>query len=66
MQVLKDVTGEEFVAFIGMLAAMESMQTLKGRQDLVNIVTDQADLDQPFEVCCVHHWKALGSVNQQG
>ncbi len=49
-QVLVDVTGDEFVLFMKILASVKSMSTLQGRQQLVEIVADQADFDTPFEV----------------
>lgn len=33
------------------LRSQTSMSTVQGRQQLVEIVTEQADLDQVFEVC---------------
>ena len=53
MQVLGDVTGDEFIAFVKILQQLKSMQTLVGRQLLLDIVTDQADLDSKFEVCLI-------------
>ena len=49
LQVLGDVTGDEFIIFVKMLQQLKSMQTLLGRQQLLDIVTDQADLDSKFE-----------------
>ena len=49
-QVLQDVTGGEFVTFMKILASLKHMQTMVGRQHLIEIITDQADLDEPFEV----------------
>ena len=49
-QVVQDVTGDEFVAFMKILSPLKTMNTLQGRQQLIEIVTEQADLKQPFEV----------------
>jgi len=47
---LVDVDGEEFIHFIQLLTSLPSMNTLTGRQDLVNIIMAQSELDRPFEV----------------
>lgn len=47
-KVLEDVTGEEFVLFMKILSGLKTMQTVSGRQQLVELVTDQADLEQTF------------------
>jgi hypothetical protein len=47
---LVDVDAEEFILFIRLLAALPSMNTLTGRQDLVNIIMAQSELDKPFQV----------------
>jgi len=49
-QVLQDVTKDEFIAIMDILKCQASMSTVQGRQQLVDIVTEQAELDQPFEV----------------
>ena len=49
-QALVDVDAEEFILFIRILTALPSMNTLTGRQDLVNIIMAQSELDKPFEV----------------
>lgn len=48
-QVLQDVTKEEFILIMDVLRAQTTMSTVQGRQQLVEIVTEQADLDQTFE-----------------
>ncbi|XP_063417176.1 apoptosis inhibitor 5-like [Mytilus trossulus] len=48
-QVLQDVTKEEFILIMDVLRSQSSMSTVQGRQQLVEIVTEQADLDQSFE-----------------
>lgn len=47
-QVLEDVTGEEFVLFMKILSGLKSLQTVSGRQQLVELVAEQADLEQTF------------------
>lgn len=49
-QVLRDVTAVEFVTFVGILSSLPSMNTLLGRQQLLDIVIEQADLNSPFDV----------------
>ena len=49
-QVLTDVDAEEFSSFIRLLTALPSMSTLTGRQELVNVIMAQSELDKPFEV----------------
>jgi len=46
-----DVTAVEFVTFIRVLTCLPSMNTLIGRQQLVDIIADQADLNSAFNVC---------------
>ncbi|XP_071955186.1 apoptosis inhibitor 5-like isoform X2 [Antedon mediterranea] len=47
-EILHDVTGDEFVAFMKLLSSLSTMQTLLGRQQLVNIAIEQADLKADF------------------
>uniref|UniRef100_H3BAD9 Apoptosis inhibitor 5 n=1 Tax=Latimeria chalumnae TaxID=7897 RepID=H3BAD9_LATCH len=47
-KVLEDVTGEEFVLFMKILSGLKSLQTVSGRQQLVELVAEQADLEQKF------------------
>ncbi|KAM9663659.1 LOW QUALITY PROTEIN: apoptosis inhibitor 5-like [Trichechus inunguis] len=47
-KVLEDVTGEEFVLFMKLLSGLKSLQTASGRQQLVELVAKQADLEQTF------------------
>ena len=51
VQVLLDVTAVEFVTFMRILTCLPSMNTLVGRQQLVDIVAEQADLNSAFNVC---------------
>ena len=48
-KVLVDVDSEEFILFIRLLASMPSMSTLTGRQELVNIIMAQSEIDKPFD-----------------
>jgi hypothetical protein len=50
VQTLLDVTKDEFLAVMEILRSMKSMSTVQGRQQLVDIVTEQAELDQPLQV----------------
>jgi len=50
-QVLLDVTAVEFVTFMRILTCLPSMNTLVGRQQLVDIIAEQADLNSAFNVC---------------
>ena len=49
-QVLEDVTKDEFISIMELLKNLKMMNTVLGRQQLVDIVTEQAELDEPFEV----------------
>ena len=51
-QVLEDVTETEFEMMMKMLISLPSMNTLVGRQQLLELVMKQAELAEPFEVCC--------------
>uniref|UniRef100_A0A673JVQ9 Apoptosis inhibitor 5 n=1 Tax=Sinocyclocheilus rhinocerous TaxID=307959 RepID=A0A673JVQ9_9TELE len=45
-KVLEDVTGEEFVLLVRILSGLKIMQTVSGRQQLVELVVEQAFLEQ--------------------
>ncbi|KAI4876420.1 hypothetical protein NFI96_012136, partial [Prochilodus magdalenae] len=45
-KVLEDVTGEEFVLLMRVLSALKYLQTVSGRQQLVELVVEQAFLEQ--------------------
>uniref|UniRef100_A0A9J8CDV2 Apoptosis inhibitor 5 n=1 Tax=Cyprinus carpio carpio TaxID=630221 RepID=A0A9J8CDV2_CYPCA len=45
-KVLEDVTGEEFVLLMRILSGLKNMQTVSGRQQLVELVVEQAFLEQ--------------------
>lgn len=53
LQVLQDVTAEEFQQFVDVLLQLRTMATRKGAQDLVDIVANQADLSSDFQVSTV-------------
>ncbi|XP_013381640.1 apoptosis inhibitor 5-like [Lingula anatina] len=44
-KVLVDVTGDEFLAFMQMLSVLKCCQTVLGRQQLVELITEQADME---------------------
>lgn len=46
MQVLEDVTGEEFVLLMRVVSGLRALQTVSGRQQLVELVVEQAFLEQ--------------------
>ena len=50
LQVLQDVTGDEFQLLMRVLSGLSTMSTLQGRKQLVEIVCEQADLDTSFDV----------------
>lgn len=45
-QVLEDVTGEEFVLLMRVVSSLRVLQTVSGRQQLVELVVEQAFLEQ--------------------
>lgn len=45
-KVMEDVTGEEFVLLMRVVSALRVLQTVNGRQQLVELVVDQAFLEQ--------------------
>lgn len=45
-QVLEDVTGEEFVLLMRLVSGLRVLQTVNGRQQLVELVVEQAFLEQ--------------------
>ena len=53
LQVLQDVTAEEFQQFVDVLLQLRTTATRKGAQDLVDIVANQADLSSDFQVSTV-------------
>lgn len=46
VQVLEDVTGEEFVLLMRVVSGLRMLQTVNGRQQLVELVVEQAFLEQ--------------------
>jgi hypothetical protein len=61
--VLIDVDAEEFILFIRLLTLLPSMNTLTGRQDLVNIIMAQSELDKPFDVSIILHTNHIFECN---
>lgn len=47
---MQDVSGDEFLLFMHILSNLKHLQTVAGRQLLLDIVVDQADLDKSFSV----------------
>uniref|UniRef100_A0AAY4AYF5 Apoptosis inhibitor 5 n=1 Tax=Denticeps clupeoides TaxID=299321 RepID=A0AAY4AYF5_9TELE len=45
-KVLEDVTGEEFVLLMRIVSGLKALQTVSGRQQLVELVAEQAFLEQ--------------------
>ncbi|XP_017288325.1 apoptosis inhibitor 5 [Kryptolebias marmoratus] len=45
-KVMEDVTGEEFVLLMRVVSGLRVLQSVNGRQQLVELVVDQADLEQ--------------------
>ncbi|XP_005093506.1 apoptosis inhibitor 5 [Aplysia californica] len=48
-KLLEDVTKDEFIAVMDLLRSLKTMATVQSRQQLVEMVIDQAALDEPFE-----------------
>uniref|UniRef100_A0A914XBW0 Apoptosis inhibitor 5 n=2 Tax=Plectus sambesii TaxID=2011161 RepID=A0A914XBW0_9BILA len=48
-KILQDVTGDEFILFMYILQNLPHLQTVTGRQQLLELVVEQADLDKPFD-----------------
>ncbi|KAH9518687.1 Apoptosis inhibitor 5 [Bulinus truncatus] len=48
-KLLEDVTKDEFIAVMELLRSLKTMTTVQSRQQLVEMVVDQAALDEPFE-----------------
>lgn len=46
LQVMEDVTGEEFVLLMRVVSGLRVLQTVNGRQQLVELVVEQAFLEQ--------------------
>ncbi len=57
-QVISDVTGDEFETFIDMLAKLHHLSSsLEGIGQIVEIITDQAELRSDFQVLYNVHVK---------
>jgi len=69
------VTGEEFVLLMRILSGLKNMQTVSGRQQLVELVVEQAFLEQALNptdadsvdrlLQCTRQALPLFSVSQQ-
>lgn len=46
LQVLEDVTGDEFLLLMRIVSGLRVLQTVSGRQQLVELVVEQAFLEQ--------------------
>ena len=44
------MTGDEFVMLISMLGKLKSLNTLQGRSQIIELIVEQAALDEQFEV----------------
>ncbi|XP_050411113.1 apoptosis inhibitor 5 isoform X2 [Patella vulgata] len=49
-KVLEDVTKDEFIMIMDLLRSLRIMKTVQSRQSLVEIVTTQAELDEPLDL----------------
>lgn len=49
-KVMQDVTKEEFVTFMTLLSGLKISKTITGQQTLVEIITEQAELESEFDV----------------
>jgi Apoptosis inhibitory protein 5 (API5) len=46
--IIKDVTADEFKLLMDVLSETRLGKTLSGHQEMIDLVVDQAELDQPF------------------
>lgn len=46
---LQDVTGDEFIQLMHILSCSRLSHTPLGQKELVDIIIDQAELNQPFD-----------------
>ena len=49
-KVMADVTKEEFIIFMTLLSSLKISKVLSGQQTLMDIVKEQAELNNPFDV----------------
>jgi len=49
-KVMTDVNKEEFITFMNLLSGLKISKTLTGQQSLLDIVKEQAELNNPFDV----------------
>ncbi|KAG7456358.1 hypothetical protein MATL_G00251420 [Megalops atlanticus] len=64
-KVLEDVTGEEFVLLMRILSGLKSLQTVSGRQQLVELVVEQAFLEQALNLADVDNMDRLLQCTRQ-
>ncbi|XP_056596205.1 apoptosis inhibitor 5 isoform X2 [Triplophysa dalaica] len=65
-KVLEDVTGEEFVLLMRILSGLKTMQTVSGRQQLVELVVEQAFLEQALNPADTDSVDRLLQCTRQG
>lgn len=56
---LNDCDAEEFTMFIRLLASLNCMNTLQGRQELVGIIMEQSELYKKFNVSIKYFKKII-------
>ncbi|XP_067931561.1 apoptosis inhibitor 5-like [Watersipora subatra] len=64
-KVLEDVTADEFLMFMSILSGLRCMQTLQGRQHLVDIISLQAGFDCNFDATDVDCVEKVLACTQQ-
>ncbi|KAG7473854.1 hypothetical protein MATL_G00100080 [Megalops atlanticus] len=64
-KVMEDVTGEEFVLLMRILSGLKSLQTVSGRQQLVELVVEQAFLEQALNLADVDNVDRLLQCTRQ-
>lgn len=54
---MQDCTKDEFIAFMSLLSGLKIAKLVSGQQVLAEIITEQAELDKPFDVgfCRARH-----------
>ena len=50
VQVLVDVSGDEFETFMEVLSKMQHLSTCDGSQQVIDIISEQAELEEEFQV----------------
>lgn len=49
-KVIQDCTKDEFIIFMNLLSGLKITKTISGQQVLVEMITEQAELEVPFNV----------------